>query len=218
VLKLSRAVFRPVLRTPPVHSAAAVVALAALPLAVTVLRGGHEVGAAVTAAGLIGATAFGLVVDDDAAPLTDAVVAPLWMRRAVRFVLVSTVVAVGWAAVLLTAAAVDPAPVDIGDRALEVLAVSGLSVSFASYLRRTGGPLRSGLPGGMAALLTVLTSSVLAVKYRYLPSVLFAEHHDRWVWIALAAWATAFTLARDPATRRFSTQTVRVENPRGRAY
>jgi hypothetical protein len=85
-------------------------------------------------------------------------------------------------------------------RAAEATAAAGISVLVAS-LQWPDGEAGAGLSGAGAAVLGLLTSTVMAVRYPWLPTLGATDDTGEWWTLALAAWAAAAYLNRDPAGR-----------------
>jgi hypothetical protein len=180
----------------------AVVALSATPVVLTVARGGNDLSTPSVAAAIIGAVALAHAVDDPHDGVLVASPTPRWARRAIRLAVAGSVIAVGWLAAVVVAAAGDGAAPALGQRGLEALAAGGVSVAVASAARQRWSIDPAALVGAAAGLVGVLFVSVMAYRLRWLPELGGGPHHGRWWVIAAAAWAAAAWEARDPALRR----------------
>lgn len=143
----------------------------------------------------------GFALDDPAAEFLAASPVPLQRRRAIRIVVVGTIVLGTWMSIALAAAIArvwDVFP--IGDIALELVALSSISLAASALVQRgTGGP-----GGPTAALVVVVAPAVMSAltfrNIRLFPSLVPGSPlHERWSWLALIAIAALIRTSRDPA-------------------
>jgi hypothetical protein len=196
----ARPVCRGVLRTPGF----ALAALAGVPIPLTVLRGGTDLGGAVVAAALIAGAAAGGCVEDAAGSTLAASPTTRLARRELRLALIAAVVAVTLALDAVAARVADVPIGQIGPLVAVCAASSGLALMTASYLARasgTDGGTGAGIGGSVVAVMLMLTSSSMAMQYSRLPSVVPGSEGSWWT-VAALAWAVAAWLNRDPAARR----------------
>jgi hypothetical protein len=174
-------------------------ALAVLPTIVVVARGGTSFdGALVIAALAVGALAA-FSVEDAAEETLAASPTTLGRRRLVRL---SALVLGGGlvAAAVLTVAAGQGGDLghgQLGRRAAELAAVSGLAIAGAAAARRRGVP--GAVHGGAAvAVLTLLLISSLAYRIQSLPALVDDPEHERWLVVAAIGWLATAWSWRDP--------------------
>jgi len=168
-----------------------------VPTAWTLLRHGHDLRYAWVAAVVVGGAGLAFAVDDDAAVLLAASPSPLFIRRAARVFAAAVPVVAAWLVIIELSAAtnrLDGAPV--GLLGVEALTAAGVALAVAGTGRRAGN-VGTGVSGFFAGILTMAFVSAMSVQYPWLPRVGEAAHHERWLWIAAAAWAAALWSARD---------------------
>lgn len=190
-------------RAVPVVSIGGVAALAALPTLVTVARGGTRLAGALAVAALLGGAGLGYALDDPASPVLAASPIPLGVRRLRRVVVAAAIVGTAWAlsaAVAVGSGHLAGAGTVRGWGAL-ALAASGVALAVGAVGQRALDQRRPGFAGLVAAVLTVLVSSVLAQRYPWLPTVASPRAAGRWAAVAVPAWAIAAWASRDPARR-----------------
>lgn len=175
-------------------------ALAGLPTFVVVARGGTSFEGAQVIAGLALGALLAFSVEDAAEETLAASPTSLARRRLIRLsALVLGGLIVG--AILLTVAAGQGADLriaDLGRRAAELAAVSGLAVAVAAAGRRHNVP-GAVHAGAAVAVLAVLLISALAYRVRGLPALVDDPEHERWLWAAAVGWLAAAWTWRDPA-------------------
>jgi hypothetical protein len=194
------ALARPVVRALSTTPAFAVAAASCLPMVVTVLRGGDDLAVATTAAALVGASSLGFAIDDVAANTVAAVPVPLGTRRSLRGALIGAVVAIAWLVAAAAAWTSDVALGPLGRLAPPSVATAGLALGLAGWLGQRDEPA-AGAGGCVGALLAVLTSTVMSMRWPWFPSLLPGASATSWWLIAAAAWAAAAWWSRDPASR-----------------
>jgi hypothetical protein len=174
-------------------------ALAALPTCIVVARGGTSFDGALVIAALAVGALLAFSVEDPAEETLAASPTTLARRRLVRL---SALVLGGGlvAAIVLTVAAGQGGGVrsgDLGRRAAELAAVSGLAIAVAAAARRRGVP--GAVHGGAAvAVLAVLLISSLAYRIQSLPTLLDDPEHERWLVVAAVGWLATAWSWRDP--------------------
>lgn len=185
----------------PWPTLAAALGLAVAPTAVVVLVGGRDFRVAFVAAAVIGGATAAFSVEDPAGETLSASPTSLARRRALRLTTIALAAVVTWA--LLVAVVVAFGTVTASDlerRVTEALAVAGVAGAIAGLAHRRGIP--GAAPGGAAlGALGVLVASALAQRFRELPALLSAHHHERWWLVAATAWGVTAWTWRDPARR-----------------
>jgi hypothetical protein len=175
-------------------------ALGVAPLLVTVARGGDELTMAVVTAAVVGGACAGGAVEDAAARTLAASPTTRLVRRLVRLAVIAGAVLMAWAVAALGAGASDAPIGPLGPRAAEAAAAAGVSVLIAS-IHGPNGEVGAGLSGAGGAVLVMLTSTTMAMRYSWLPMLGDSQDPDEWWLVALAAWVVAGWLNRDPAAR-----------------
>jgi hypothetical protein len=182
-------------------TALGILALGWSPLAVTVARGGTELGAAVIFAAVVAPGVLAVAVDDEADELTGAAPVPLAQRRVLRLALLGLAFLGVLAVALVVAAGRDGGvAVSLDERAPEAAAVGAVALAWASLLPRRPGA--AGPSGATAGSLSVGLVALLAQRFPWLPAIGGAQHHGWWWWVAAAGAATVAWSWRDPAGRR----------------
>jgi hypothetical protein len=202
VLSTLRAAVVPTARGLAARSLGGVTLCVMAPTLITLLRGGQNLALAVAAAALIGGAGIALGVDDDAEVLLAASPTPLAARRALRVAIAAAIVGVGWVVVIVVgeqAALLDHARLD--DVAVEALAAAGVGVAGAVGAQRWFANDNPGVAGVAISAVSLLTITALSTRLPALPAIGLDRHHDRWLWVAAAAWGAAAWLSRDPARR-----------------
>lgn len=199
---LTRA-WRPCARGLPLPTLAATAVLAGAPSLVVALRQGRSYDGALVAAALAVGAATAFAVEDPAEETLGASPTPLAHRRLLRLAAVALGAAVMSALLLLVAAFSTPGGLtggDVGRRAAEMAATSGLAGAGAGLAQRRGAPwaAHGGAAGGV--LVTLLISG-LAYRYTELPALIQSPHHSRWWGLGLAGWLVVGWTWRDPARR-----------------
>jgi hypothetical protein len=189
------------MRAVPLGSLALVAGLAAAPTIITVARSGSNLDLALIVAALLSGAGLAYAVDDDAAALLASSPTTLAARRTARIVAAAFVIAVGWFLLLLTGSL---AGLRLhGDRfrdlATEAFTAAGIGLAVAATLRRELSVERAGLIGAAAAVLAMVFVTSLSMRYSWMPALGNPQHHDNWLWLAVAAWAGVCWTARDPA-------------------
>ncbi len=197
--------FAHTVRAVPTGALLAVAALTAAPAVITAARGGSDFSLALVAAAVLGGAGFAYAVDDDAAVVLAASPITLARRRAIRILVALLVVVIAWELVVAVAASADSFDhVPFADLAVEAFTAAGIAIAVATATTRRGSVEKNGIAGVGAAVLVMLMVTTMAQKYAWLPQVGQPQHHDRWLWIAAAAWAIAGYASRDPAHRSVS--------------
>lgn len=191
--------WRPAVRGMDARTAAAAVGLALAPTLLALLRGSDDFGASLLVAVVVLGAAAAVAVEDPAEETLAASPTGVVWRRLVRMsaiavataLVIGTVVAVSLGADGITAA-------EVARRAVELAAVAGVSAGLAAWAARAGlqGAAHGGAVGGALAVLLI---AAFAQRYRWLPSLGTAPHHERWWLVAAAGWAAAAWASREPA-------------------
>lgn len=186
----------------PLATLGSVAGLAAAPTLVVLARQGRDLSGALVAATLVCGAVVAFAVEDPAAETLSASPTTLGRRRLLRLsTLVLGMTIVGVVIVALAAAA--PSGVtasDLGRRAAELAATSGLAAAAAGVAQRSDVP--GAAPGGaVAGLLGVLLVSALAQRFHALPGIVDSPHHPRWWVVASVGWGLTAWTWRDPARR-----------------
>jgi hypothetical protein len=176
------------------------VGLAVAPVLVTVARGGDDLGMAVVATAVLGGSCAGGAVEDAAARTLAASPTTRLARRLSRLAVMATSVVAAWVSAALVAHAADAELGPLAPHGAEVAATAGLSVLVASAMGPEG-DAGVGLTGAGGAVLGMLTSTAMAVRYPWFPSLGQDESTGAWWLLAAVAWSAAAWLNRDPATR-----------------
>lgn len=191
--------WRPAARGLPLPTLGAAACLAAAPALIVMVRGGHDFGVALVSAALVLGATSGFVVDDPAEETISASPTSLARRRLLRLSAIALGVVVV-AAVLLASTAVQGELTihDVGRRAAELAAVSGVaaSVAGAAHRRAISG---AALAGALAGLLGTLLVSSLAFRFHSLPALRDGPQHARWWLVGVLGWSIAAWTWRDPA-------------------
>lgn len=178
----------------------ATVAMAAIPLVVTIVRSG-DLTAPTVLLGLTAGASVGWAVEDPAAEL----LAPLPIGAPFRL-LVRLVVGASIACLLVgvTAGMVAVGPgltSDTTDRLPEVLAAGSVAVA-AGLLTAGHGDRVVGAGAVTSGLLVTGLVATLAVRWpSQFPTFMASDVHHRWWWLALVAAALSARLARDQGRR-----------------
>jgi hypothetical protein len=188
------------MRAIPLRSLGVVSLLAVTPTVMTVVRAGHDVRLALVAAAVVGGAGLAYAIDDDAESLLAASPTSLANRRAARLAAALVLSLVSWGIAL---AVVGSAGLSTDGRlaglAAEALAASGVAVAIAATVRRELGLDHTGLVGASAGVTAVLFLTLMSMRYSWLPRVGESGSTGRWLWVALAGWATVGWASRDPA-------------------
>jgi hypothetical protein len=182
------------LRTLRVSPAPWFVVLAAIPVPLTIWRGGVDLRGATLGAMLVGAAATALAVEEVGGPAAGP--APVWAgwRRAIRLVALGVVVA-STAAAAVALAVRSGLPVDVARDALwPALAVAAGAVALALVLPGEG----NGVQGAVLALLAAATSTMLANRWPQMPSLV--DLPGRWPLVALVGAGVAAHAWADTGT------------------
>jgi hypothetical protein len=203
------AAFSCTLRALPLPSIGGIVLLVVAPTLVTVMRSGDDLMLASTAAAVVGGSGLAYAVDDDAAVVLAASPIPLVVRRAIRILAATALVAIGWTLVVVAGWSTDLlAGLPTADLAVETVTAAGVGVAAAGWITRDGTPDRAGLAGTTTGVVLMLVITSLAMRYPWLPALGQPQNHARWWWVAGAAWVIAWWTARDPAARLGSSSAV----------
>lgn len=176
------------------------VALASVPVVLTVALRGDDYFGPLVLLGLVTGASLGWAVDDPAAELLASMPVPTPVRVLFRVATAALVAGTG-AALVLVAVAVGPGlPPDIRDRLPEGAAAGAVALAFGIVAARRGERMAGAgaVTGGVFGTAFV---AGLSFKVRQLPSFLPGQHHGRWWLVALAALAVALYAGRDPARR-----------------
>jgi len=191
----------PTARVAHLGPAAITMALAMLPLVVTVARGGTDVSLALILTGLAGGAVVGWATEDAAADVLASMPVSPPIRAALRLSFVGTVGVTGVVTAGLVAALGPGLPSDRGDRLPEGLAAAAIATAIGFVLARRG-ERGSGPVSVTAGLLG--TAFVAALAFRWpslLPSFMGGPIHERWWIIAVVGSVVALRAGRDPARR-----------------
>jgi len=200
----------PSLRTVLATPAVAVAALAALPAAVTVARGGHDLQRAIVAAAVLSGAAYAFAVDDPAEATLAASPSPVRTRLTLRVVAVTIAVASAWLVIAgcawLAGAALGP----LGPRAAEATAAAGVAITAGRCDPHRAAP--DGLWGAIAAVVVLLGMTLVARHQPWLPTLGQSDQALGWWVVAAVAWLGAWWVTRDPAAGTPATGTRRSEH------
>ncbi len=191
----------PTARVAHLGAAALTVALAAIPVVVTALRGDPTLSTPFLLACLLGGATLGWAVEDPAADLLAPLPVSAATRTALRLMTVAVVAAVGVALAVGVAAIGPGLPPDAGGRLAEATAAAALAITVGLVAARRGergtGPI--GVTAGVLG-----TGFVAAFAYRWpsqLPTFGPGPTHDRWWLLTALALAVATRAGRDPGRR-----------------
>lgn len=190
----------PTARVAHLGPAALTVALAAVPVFVTLAR--HEdVSAPLIMAGLLAGAALGWGVEDRAADLMGSLPVSSPVRTTLRVGLVACLSMLG-AAVIAIAVAVGPGlPADFGDRLAETAAAAAVSLGVSLVAARRG-ERGTGPVGVTAGVVAVGLVAALSVRWpTVLPALAAGSTHARWWLMAAVGFAVAAYAGRDPGRR-----------------
>lgn len=176
------------------------VGLAVAPLLVTVARGGDDLHLAVVAAAVVGGACTGGAVEDAAARTLGASPTTRLTRRLIRLAVIVVAVAAAWSAAAAVTVGADAELGPLISRGAEATAAAGLSLLVASTMAPEG-ETGAGLSGAGGAVVAMLTSTSMAVRYSWLPALGQEQSTDEWWLLAIIAWSAAAWLNRDPAAR-----------------
>ena len=174
-----------------------------LPMTYQLARGHDEVQTAATFMVISGATLLALAFDDRAERSLGACAVTRNSRRAMRALIVASLVLAGWCSALLIAGVRGAAVGSPADRLPETVAAAALASASASLAARRG--VRA--PGMTAAMTTVLmmaTATGIAgwsSRLNWLPQISNPHHALRWWLTAAIAALAGWTWSRDPAAR-----------------
>ncbi len=143
----------------------------------------------------------GFVLDDPAAEILAASPLPLSRRRAIRIVVTAAIVLTTWTAIALAVAIASVwEEFPLRDIALELIALSSISLAVSAVVQRSGGG-SGGPPAALVVLLAPAIMSALAFRnIRVFPSLVPGSPlHHRWSWLALIAIVVLTRANRDPA-------------------
>ncbi len=193
----------PTARVAHLGSAALTVALAAVPVIVTLARS-EDVSVPLILAGLCSGAALAWAVDDRAADLMGSLPVSSPVRTTLRVGLVACLAIVG-AAVIAIAVAVGPGlPPDFGDRLAETAAAAAVSLGVSLVAARRG-ERGTGPVGVTAGVLAVGLVAALSVRWpTVLPALAPGSTHARWWVVAAGGFAVAAYAGRDPGRRTMS--------------
>ena len=198
VATLARA-WWPSTRGLPLGTLTAVAGLAAAPTMYRLVRGDTSLGGALVAAAVFLGTTSAFVVDDPAEETLAASPTSLARRRLLRLGAIFLGVAVVALVLVTIASAVGDVSFDeLGRRAAELAAVSGLAAAAAASAHRRSVPTPAH-GGAVVGLVGVALISALAYRFHRLPALTDSPVHERWWWLAAAGWALAAWSWRDPA-------------------
>lgn len=192
---------RPVRRSTAWPTAIGILALAWAPLALTIAKGGTELGTAVLFAAVVAPGVLAIAVDDEADELNGAVPVPLGQRRGLRLAQLGLAF-LGVLAVALAVAVRRDGDVTaaLDERAPEAAAVGAVALAWASLLPRRPGA--AGPSGAVAGSLSIGLVGALAQRFAWLPAINGEQHHGWWWWVAAAGAGAVAWSWRDPAGRR----------------
>lgn len=174
-----------------------------LPMTYQLARGRDEVQVAATFMVISGATLLALAFDDRAERAVGACAVTRNCRRAIRALIVASVVAAGACSTLLVARARGAAVGSLDDRLPETVAAAALASAGASLAARRG--VRA--PGMTAAMTTVLVMATAtgiagwSSRLNWLPQISNPHHALRWWLTAAIAGLAGWWWSRDPAAR-----------------
>ncbi len=192
----------PCARGLPLATLAAAAGLAAAAPLLVLARHGRDLGGALVAATLVCGAVVAFAAEDPAEETLSASPTSLARRRLLRLSALALGVAVV-AIVLVALATSAPAGLsssDLGRRAAELAATSGLAAAAAGVAQRRAVP--GAAPGGaVASVLAMLLVSSLAQRFHSLPTIVDSTHHLRWWFAAAAGWAVTTWTWRDPGRR-----------------
>lgn len=197
---VARAVW-PTAKVSHLGSTGATVALAALPVMMTVARGGTEPGAAVVLLVLGTGASLAWAVDDPGHDSLAAMPVSAPVRATVRVLAAAAVAALVLAATLGVVAAGPGLPSDLADRVPEGVAAGavGLAVAFGAARR---GEKTVGATGVIVGLLVPAVVAGLGFRWpASFPTFGAGELHTRWWLVAAAGLVVVMRSGRDPAGR-----------------
>jgi hypothetical protein len=191
----------PTARVANLGPATLTLALAGLPVFVTVARGGTDLTAALIVTGVVSGAALGWAVEDPAAEVLASMPLSATVRATLRLLAVSAVVAVAVAMCVVVVAVGPGVPVDGSDRIAEGVVAAAVAVAVAFVAARRGardvGP--TGVAAGVGAPCVV---AGLALRWpEVFPSFGHGSIHDRWWIIAAAGMVVVVHTGRDPGRR-----------------
>lgn len=179
----------------------AIAVLAALPAFIARARGGHDMTGGLQFAAVLAGAAAGFAADDQAANVLAPSPTTLLTRRALRAVGVAVVLACGFGSALVLAVTSGGPSV-----ALEgPLAVLAAAVGVAAALAGGGpteGALAPGVSSALGAVVVLTTTSAMAQRWSWMPTLARMDFDGRWLVVAAAGAALALVRSRDPAGRR----------------
>lgn len=190
----------PTARVAHLGSAALTVAVAAVPVLVTLARG-EDVSTPLILAALFAGAALAWAVDDQAADLMGSLPVSSPVRASLRVGLVASVSIIG-ALLIAIAVAVGPGlPPDFGDRLAETAAAAAVSLGVGLVAARRG-ERATGPVGLTAGVLGVGLIAALSVRWpTVLPALAAGSTHVRWWLLAAVGVVTAAYAGRDPGRR-----------------
>ena len=196
-----RALIRPTLRVARLGLIAGTVLLGAVPLVVTLIRGGADVATPLIILGVVSGAATGWMADDPIAELATPCPLNTPRRLAYRAVVACTLAFFGGAVIAAGAAIASSETLEWRDRVPEAATAAAMALAGGLVIRRRGEPL-AGASGVAVGVLGPLFIAALAFRWSsVLPSFSVSPVHDRW-WLVVGCAALAATYAsRDPATR-----------------
>lgn len=190
----------PTARVAHLSPAALTVALAAVPVVVTLARG-EDVSTPLVLAGLFAGAALSWAVDDQAADLMGSLPVSSPVRTSLRVGLVASLSVVGVLLIALVIAIGPGLPTDIGDRLAETAAAAGVSLAVGLMAARRG-ERATGPVGVTAGVLVVGLIAALSMRWpATLPALAAGSTHNRWWLLATAGVAVAAHAGRDPGRR-----------------
>lgn len=190
----------PTARVAHLGPSALTVALAAVPVVVTLARG-QDVSTPLIVAGLFAGAALAWAVDDPAADLMGSMPVSSPVRTTLRIGLVASLSVIG-AMLVAIAVAVGPGlPPDFGDRLAETAAAAAVSLGIGLAAARRG-ERATGPVGLTAGVLSVGLVAALSVRWpTTLPALAPGPIHGRWWFLAGLGVAVAAYAGRDPGRR-----------------
>ena len=179
---------------------ATTVALASVPVLLTLVLGGEKYFAPLVLLGLATGASLGWAVDDPAAELLASTPVATSVRTLFRVAAAALVAGTGIALVLIAVAVGPGLPPGVRDRLPEAAAAAGGALAFGLVAARRGERFAGAgaVTGGVFGTAFV---AGLSFKVHQLPSFLPSQHHDRWWLVTLVALAVAVHAGRDPARR-----------------
>lgn len=182
-----------------------------LPVWYQLARSHDDVHTAATFMVISGAALLALAFDDRAERLLGACAVTRNHRRALRGLIVASIVMAGSCAALLVADQRGANIGTLGDRLPEAVAAATLASAGAAVATRRG--VRA--PGLAAALTTVLAMATAtgiagwSTELNWLPQIANPQHASRWWFTATLAGLAGCWWSRDPAARSFVAVTRR---------